>query len=65
MKTEKYVTYEKMLNNKFKRSIILSKHLNDKTTQHFYESSNEEEIIKLNKLKVLFRDGYLSCIKDL
>ena len=65
MKTQKYLTYEKMLNNKFKRSVILSKHLNDKTTQHFYESINEEEIIKLNKLKILFRDKYPSCIADL
>ena len=56
IKTQKYITFEKMLYDKLKRSISLSKHLNDKTTQHFYKSINEDEINELDVLKILSKD---------
>ena len=56
MKSEHYVSYNNFLNYNLKRSIILSKHINDKTTQYFYKSINEDEIVILDKLKALLID---------
>jgi hypothetical protein len=64
VKTEKYLTYESELNNKFSRSVLLSKHLNDKTTERFYSSINDDEVMHLDKSKLLFRDRYPTSVFD-
>ena len=46
--TECYKNYEIFLNNKLNRSIVLSKHLNDNTTNDFYNNLQIHEHQKLN-----------------